>query len=85
MSVSHEWMQTELMLVANAPQQFTVEVWQVILTRNDKADQQAMYQTIQTTHINDALAFLQMADLQRNQEKTTNQGRLYPSSPPSGC
>jgi len=66
---SHKWMQTELMLVANAPQQFTVEVWQVILTRNDKAGQQAMYQTIQTTRINDALAFLQMADLHRNHEK----------------
>ena len=62
-------MQTELMAAANASQQFTVEVWQAILTRNKEAGQQAMYQAIQITRINDALAFLQMADLQRNQEQ----------------
>jgi len=62
-------MQTELMAVANTSQQFTVEVWQAILTRNEEAGQQAMYQAIQTTCINDALAFLQTADLQRNHEQ----------------
>jgi len=67
---SHEWMQTELMAAANASQQFTVEVWQAILTRNEEAGQQAMYQAMQITRINDALAFLQTADLQRNQEQT---------------
>ena len=66
---SHEWMQTELMAAANASQQFTVEVWQAILTRNEEAGQQAMYQAMQITRINDALAFLQTADLQRNQEQ----------------
>jgi len=39
-------MQSELMAVANALQQFTVEVWQAILTRNEKAGQQTMYQAI---------------------------------------
>jgi len=39
-------MQTELMAVANALQQFTVEVWQAILTRNEEAGQQTMYQAI---------------------------------------
>jgi len=62
-------MQTELMAVTNASRQLTVEVWQAILTRNEEAGQQTMYQAIQTTHINDALAFLQTADLQRNQEQ----------------
>jgi len=40
---SHEWMQTELMAVANASQHFTVEVWQAILTRNEEAGLQSMY------------------------------------------
>jgi len=62
-------MQTELMVVTNAAQQFTVELWQAILTCNEEAGQQAIYQAIQTTRINDALAFLQMADLQRNHEQ----------------
>jgi len=66
---SYEWMQTELMVVTNAAQQFTVELWQAILTCNEEAGQQAIYQAIQTTHINDALAFLQMVDLQRNHEQ----------------
>jgi len=62
-------MQTELMAAANTSQQFTVEVWQAILTRNEEAGQQAMYQAMQITRINDALAFLQTVDLQRNQEQ----------------
>jgi len=62
-------MQTELMAAANVSQQFTLEVWQAILTCNEEAGQQAMYQAMQITRINDELAFLQMADLQRNQEQ----------------
>ena len=62
-------MQTELMAAANASQQFTVEVWQAILTHNEEAGQQVMYQAIRINRINDALAFLQTADLQRNHEQ----------------
>ena len=68
-TASHEWMQTELMAVANASQKFTMEVWQAILTRNEEPGQQAVYQAMQITRINDALSFLQTADLQRNQEQ----------------
>jgi len=68
-TASHEWMQTELMAVANASQQFTMEVWQAILTCNKEPGQQAVYQAMQITRINDALSFLQTADLQRNQEQ----------------
>jgi len=66
---SHEWMQTELMAAANASQQFTMDVWQAILTRNEESGQQAMFQAMQITRLNDALSFLQTADLQRNQEQ----------------
>jgi len=68
-TASHEWMQTELMAVANASQQFTMEVWQAILTCNEEPGQQAVYQAMQITRINDALSFLQTADLPRNQEQ----------------
>jgi len=57
------------MVVANASQQFTVEVWQAILTHNEEAGQLAKYQVMQITRINNALAFLQTADLQRNHEQ----------------
>jgi hypothetical protein len=67
--ISPEWMQTELMAVANATQQFTMQVWQGTLTRNEQTGQQATYLAMQTTRINDALSFLQTADLQRNQEQ----------------
>jgi hypothetical protein len=66
---SHEWMQTELMAAANASQQFTMDVWQAILTHNEESGQQAMFQAMQITRLNDALSFLQTADLQRNQEQ----------------
>ena len=46
-----------------------MEVWQAILTPNEEAGQQAMYQAMQLTRINDALVFLQTADLQRNHEQ----------------
>jgi len=62
-------MQTELMAATNTSQQFTVEVWQAILTHNEEAGQQAMYQAMQITRINDALAFVQTVDLQRNHEQ----------------
>ena len=61
-------MPTKLMAAANALQQFTVEVWPAILTRNKEAGQRAMYQAKQITRINDAFAFLQTANLQRNHE-----------------
>jgi len=66
---SHEWMQTELMAAANASQQFTMDVWQAILTSNEESGQQAMFQAMQITRLNDALSFLQTADLQRKQEQ----------------
>jgi hypothetical protein len=74
--ISPEWIQTELMAAANASQQFTMQVWQGILTRNEEAGQQAIYQAMQTTRINDALSFLQTADLQRNQEQAIFHRRL---------
>jgi hypothetical protein len=74
--ISPEWRQTELMAVANASQQFTMQVWQGILTRNEEPAQQPIYQAMQTTRINDALSFLQTADLQRNQEQAIFHRRL---------
>jgi hypothetical protein len=74
--ISPEWMQTELMAAANASQQFTMQVWQGILTHNQEIGQQAIYQAIQTTRINNALSFLQTADLQRNQEQVLFYRRL---------
>jgi hypothetical protein len=75
-AVSPEWMQTELMAAANASQQFTMEVWQEIIRRNEETGQQAMYQAMQITRIHDALSFLQTADLQRNQEQAIFRQRL---------
>jgi len=46
-----------------------MDVWQAILTSNEESGQQAMFQAMQITRLNDALSFLQTADLQRNQEQ----------------
>jgi hypothetical protein len=66
---SHEWIQTELMAAANVSQNFTLEVCQAIVTRSEETGQPRMYQAMQITRINNALTFLQTADLQRNQEQ----------------
>ena len=61
-TVSHEWMQTELMCTANAAQKFTTEVWAAITSRDKDQAEKEGHQIIRITRLNDAVQFLQVAD-----------------------
>jgi len=70
-TVSHEWMQMELMRTASAAQKFTTDVWTAITSRDkDQAEKQG-YQITQITRLNDAVQFLQVADRKRAEEQQT--------------
>jgi hypothetical protein len=68
-TASPEWLQTELMAVAQAAQAFTDDVWETIIARNEDPERAAQYHVLQSTRINDAVVLLRTADLERNQEQ----------------
>ena len=68
-TVSHEWIQTELMRTANASQQFTADVWRMIVEKNVDTTMADHQRGLQIARLNDALAFIQTADGQRRQEQ----------------
>jgi len=70
-TVSHEWMQTELMRTASAAQKFTTDVWTAITACDkDQADKEG-HQITRITRLNDAVQFLQVADRKRVEEQQT--------------
>jgi len=68
-TASHEWIQTERMRTANASQQFTADVWRMIVEKNAETTMAYHQRGLQIARLNDALAFIQTADGQRRQEQ----------------
>ena len=70
-TASHEWIQTELMQAANAAQQFTTDIWRMIVAKTEETTLAGHQQALQLSRLNDALAFLQTANGQRRQEQAS--------------
>jgi len=70
-TVSHEWMQTELMRTACAAQKFTADVWTAITSRDKDQAEKEGHQITRITRLNDAVQFLQVADRKRAEEQQT--------------
>jgi len=68
-TVSHEWIQTELMRMANVSQHFTADIWWTIVEKNAETTMADHQRGLQIARLNDALAFIQTADGQRRQEQ----------------
>lgn len=67
-TASQDWVQTELMQVANAAREFTAEVWQGMATHAEDTLRANHYQAVYITRLDDALALLQSANHHRNQQ-----------------
>jgi hypothetical protein len=67
-TASQDWVQTELMQVANAAREFTAEVWQGMATHAEDTLRANHYQAVYITRLDDTLAFLQSANHHRNQQ-----------------
>jgi len=61
-TMSHEWMQTELMRTASTPQTFTADVWTAITSDDKILAEKEGYQITQMTRLNNTVQFLQVAD-----------------------
>jgi len=70
-TVSHEWMQTELMRTASAAQKFTTNVWTAITSRDKDQTKREGHQITRITWLNDAVQYLQVADRKRAVEQQT--------------
>jgi len=70
-TVSHEWMQTELMRMASTAQKFTADVWTAITTRDKDQAEKEGHQVTRMTRLNDAVQFLQVADRKRVEQQPT--------------
>jgi len=70
-SVSHEWMQTELMRTASAAQKFTTDVWTAITSRDKDQTKREGDHITRIMRLNDAVQFLQVADRKRLEEQQT--------------
>jgi len=70
-TVSHEWMQTELIRTASAAQKFTTDVWTAITARDRDQAEKEGHQITRITRLNDAVQFLQVADCKRAEEQQT--------------
>jgi len=74
--IAEAWVCTELANAANTYQTLAHNVWQAILERTDKDNQQQICQATQLTRVNDALAFLAEANTARSQHLATFQGNV---------
>jgi len=70
-TVSHEWMQTELMRTTSAAQKFTTDVWTAITSRNKDQAEKEGHQITRITRLNDAVLFLHVADRKRAEQQQT--------------
>jgi len=68
-TVSHEWMETELMRIASAAQKFTTDVWTAITARDKDQAEKEGHQITRITRLNDTVQFLQVADRKRMEEQ----------------
>jgi len=74
--ISGDWVRNELMVVANAYQAFTRQVWEAIIDRTTTEEVQRMHQTTQITRMHDAVAFLSEVNLARNTHLVEFQGNV---------
>jgi len=70
-TVSHEWMQTELMRTASAAQKFTTDVWTAITACDKDQAEKEGHQITRIIRLNDAVQFLQVADRKQAEEQQT--------------
>jgi len=75
-SASQDWVQTELIQVANAARDFTTDVWQEMATHAEDVPRANHYQAVQLTRLDDALALLQSANHHRNQQQAAFQSNV---------
>jgi len=68
-TVSHEWIQTELMRTTSAAQKFTADIWTAITSRDKDQAEKERHQITRMTWLNDAVQFLQVADRKRVEEQ----------------
>jgi len=71
MTVSYEWMQTELMRRASAAQKFTADVWTAITSHDKDQAEKEGHQVTRMTRLNDAVQFLQVANRKQAEELQT--------------
>jgi hypothetical protein len=69
--IAHEWLCTRLIFFASAAQAFSQDVWAEISPNNNDDSQDIIIQTMITTRRNDAIAFLQTADSERQRKQAT--------------
>ena len=65
---TREWIQTELTATAQATQELSQQLWQVIRAKNEEDDQRELLQKLEQSLLHDALAFLQAAGTERDHE-----------------
>jgi len=70
-TVSHKWMQTELIRTASAAQKFTTDVWTAITSRDKDQAEKEGHQITRIMWLNDAVQFLQVADWKWAEEQQT--------------
>jgi len=75
-SASQDWIQTELIQVANAAHDFTTDVWQEMAIHAEDIPRANHYQAVQLTRLDDALALLQSANHHRNQQQAAFQSNV---------
>jgi len=75
-SASQDWVQTELIQVANAARDFTTDVWQEMAIHAEDIPRANHYQAVQLTHLDDALALLQSANHHQNQQQAAFQSNV---------
>jgi hypothetical protein len=67
--VTHEWLRTRLIFFASAAQAFSQDIWAEISQNNSDDSQGITIQALMSTRTNDAIAFLQTADCERQREQ----------------
>ena len=66
--VTRDWIQTELTATAQATQEMSQQLWQVILAKNEEDEKRDLLQGQERSRLQDALAFHQAAAIQRDHE-----------------
>ena len=75
-TASQDWVQTELIQVANAARDFTMDVWQEMAVHAEDVPRANHYQAVQLTRLDDALALLQSANHHCNQQQAALQSNV---------
>jgi len=70
-TVSHEWMQTELMRTPSAAQKFTTDIWTAITSHDEDLTEKEGHQVTRMSGLNDTVQFFQVADRKQAEEQQT--------------